>query len=194
MRETGGKGRLYRTGRAILAAGIALAAVGGALAGIRFPEKLPLHNPPDRIQVYQYGREAAYGPEDDEYRQLYERLRRVGGYRALDVVTGRDFVMFSMQTSGAEKAALAYYLRDGLVVAALYDTVQTAEHDEYRDLYYVLDYAHDETDAQSPPSIDPKQDCLLIYHPVNQSGKVSSVANVPYPKKAAAYVRELDLP
>lgn len=102
------------------------------LLTIHFPGKLPLHNPPDRIQVYQYGREAAYGPEDDEYRQLYKRLRRVGGYRALDVVTGRDFVMFSMQTSGAEEAALAYYLRDGLVVAALYDTVQSAEHDEYR--------------------------------------------------------------
>ena len=163
------------------------------LLTIRFPQKLPLHNPPDRIQVYQYGREATYGPEDDEYRQLYERLRRVGGYRALDVVTGRDFVMFSMQTAGAEKASLEYYLRDGLVIAALYDTVQAAEVDEYRDLYYVLDYEHDETDAQSPPSIDPQKDCLLIYHPLDSPGKVSSVANVPYPKKAAAYARELDL-
>lgn len=163
------------------------------LLTIRFPQKLPLHNPPDRIQVYQYGREATYSPEDDEYRQLYERLRRVGGYRALDVVTGRDFVMFSMQTAGAEKASLEYYLRDGLVIAALYDTVQAAEVDEYRDLYYVLDYEHDETDAQSPPSIDPQKDCLLIYHPLDSPGKVSSVANVPYPKKAAAYARELDL-
>ena len=194
MREaTGGKGRFSLIGRTILAAGIALAAAGGALAGIRFPGKLPLHNPPDRILVHQYGRESAYSPEDDEYRQLYERLRRVGGYRALDVVTGRDFVMFSMQTAGAEEASLEYYLRGGLVVAALYDTVQAVEHDDYRDLYYVLDYAHDETDDQSPPSIDPRKDCLLVYHPLDSPGKVSSVANIPYPKKAAAYVRELDL-
>ena len=189
MREaTGGKGRFSLMGRTILAAGIALAAAGGALAGIRFPGKLPLHTPPDCIQVYQYGREAAYGPEDDEYRQLYERLRRVGGYRALDVVTGRDFVKFSMQTAGAEKASLEYYLRDGLVIAALYDTVQAVEHDDYRELYYVLDYAHDETDDQSPPSIDPRKDCLLVYHPLDSLGKVSSVANIPYPKKAAAYI------